>query len=176
MTDLSNTLDSTLNSFVDNCDNGYDSSGKCKFATIIDFNLKENETPVYFRGVAEEKRFYKAIDQMSLADTFRIQKKLLINAFHNKDIIINYLKLYNSLIENDITEEEFEGAIESNPDKYFINTNTNEKINFLEVEALNELVNELGENLSVQDVSETFSIDLSEIINYVKGTKSLPNG
>lgn len=126
------------------------------------FNLKESETPVYFRGIAEEKRFYKAIDQMSLSDKFRIQKKLLINAFHNKDIIINYLKLYNSLLQNNITEEEFEGAIESNPNKYFINTKANEKINFLEAEALNELVNELGENLSIQDVSETFSIDLSE--------------
>lgn len=172
MTDLSFTLDST----VDNYDNGSDSFAKCKYVSFFDLNLKQNETRVIFRGVAEEKRFFSAIDQISLVDTFKIQKKLLINAYRNKDIIINYLKLYNSLIENDITEEEFEKTINKDPDRYFIDTNANGKISFLELEALNDLVNELDENLSVQDVSEIFSIDLSEIVNYVKETKLLPNG
>lgn len=176
MTDLSNTIDSTLNSFVDNCGNESSSSPKCKYVSIFDVNLKENETRVFFRGVAGEQRFDSAIDQISLVESFRIQKKLLINAYRNKDIIINYLKLYNSLIDNEITEDEFDKTINNNPDKYFVNTNANSKIGFLELEALNELVNELDESLSIQDVSETFSVDLSDIIKYVKKTKSLPNG
>lgn len=176
MTDLSNTIDSTLSSFVDNCGNESSSSIKCKCVSFFDVNLKENETRVFFMGVAGEKRFDSAIDQISLVESFRIQKKLLINAYRNKDIIINYLKLYNSLIDNEITEDEFDKTINNNPDKYFVNTNTNSKISFLELEALNELVNELDESLSIQDVSETFSVDLSDIIKYVKKTKSLPNG
>lgn len=172
MTDLSVIQDSTLDSLLDNCTESSDISPE--WITVVDLDLKKGETPVYFRGITGEKRFYRAINQMSLADTFRMQKEFLIKAYHNKDTIINYLKLYNSLIENEITDDDFDKEINDNPKNYFVYINR--KINVVEMEALSELVKELGEDLSIQDVSETFSVDLSNIINYVNASKSLPNG
>lgn len=102
---------------------------------------------------------------MSLIEVYEKQKYYLIKAFHNKDVIINYLKLYTSLLEKYITEEEFDKAIDENPNKYFISIDN--KVNQVEMEIVYELVKEIGTEYSIQDVSEIFSIDMSDMMDKI---------
>ena len=53
----------------------------------------------------------------------RTHLRFKTSAYHNKDTIINYLKLYNSLIENEITDDDFDKEINDNPENYFVYIN-----------------------------------------------------
>ncbi len=164
--------DTYINSFIE--EETASSNSNYKSITFIDFDLRKDNTPLYFQGITEENRFYDVMNQMSLAHICNIQKDFLIKAYHNKDILINYLKLYIDLLDKEITEDEFDQEINSNPDKYFVNIDR--KVNIVEMEALSGLVKEIGGDLSIQDVSEIYSADFSEIIDYVKSSNLLPNG
>jgi hypothetical protein len=163
MTDISIIQESTVNSHLDNCTESSITSPK--YVSFFDLDLKKDETPVFFTGILGESRFNKALAGLSLIEVYEKQKYYLIKAFHNKDVIINYLKLYTSLLEKYITEEEFDKAIDENPNKYFISIDN--KVNQVEMEIVYELVKEIGTEYSIQDVSEIFSIDLSDMMDKI---------
>lgn len=69
-----------------------------------------------FVGVASTNAFYDLFPTKALAD-------LLIRGFNNRTRERNYYRLYSSLLQGDISDDDFDKEIESNPDRYVIPMN-----------------------------------------------------
>lgn len=50
------------------------------------------------------------------------REKMLVDAVNNRTRERNYYQLYSRLLENEITDDEFDRAIDENPDDYVVST------------------------------------------------------
>lgn len=76
----------------------------------------QDESVTAFVGVASTNTFYNLFPTKLLAD-------LLIKGFNNRTRERNYYRLYSSLLQGDISDDDFDNEIESNPDRYVIPMN-----------------------------------------------------
>ena len=76
-----------------------------------------------------------------------------------------FLQLYIRLIENQITEEEYEQEIEENSDDFYINLKAIQSD--LDYIALTSVLQKLPKKLSVDDVSEIFGIQQESLFNRI---------
>lgn len=91
--------------------------------TVMSLNSNElhveavqDESVTAFVGVASTNTFYSLFPTRLLAD-------LLIKGFNNRTRERNYYRLYSSLLQGDISDEDFDREIESNPHRYVIPMN-----------------------------------------------------
>jgi len=107
---------------------------------------------------------------------FKIKKndvKTIITLGNIKDYLYNeaivnlmkkskFLQLYIQLIEDQITEEEYEVELNENSNEYFINMK--ELTSDLDYTALLLVLNNLPKNLNVDEVSEVFGIKTKSLM------------
>ncbi len=86
-----------------------------------------------------------------------IKENLYITALRNYHKTNNFLKLLNNLSEKLITEEEFGNELNENEDKYVVHAN--EEVDLHKLKIISEIVQKIGIDFSVDEVSELFSID-----------------
>ena len=105
----------------------------------------------------------KVSDFESIINISRLKDLLYQEAINNLLKKSKFLQLYIQLIENQISEEEYEDELNSHPDDYFINLkdlNSN-----LDYAALLLVLQNLPKQLSVDEVSEIFGIKTQAIMN-----------
>lgn len=134
-------------------------------AVIESFTFKKDErsSVVAFRGVATSKGFDKLLSggYCSITERTLCEKRLLLTAIKNYIKINNALQLNLQLAEGEIDEGEYERILDEDEEKYFICINR--KISMKEFDVLCRLVKEIGNDFSVEDVSEMFSVDLTSV-------------
>lgn len=107
-----------------------------------------------FVGVADNKavNMVTSIDRMS---------QLLIRAVNNRTRERNYFKLYNQLLEKEITDDEFDKEIDEHEDDYVVSNNEEADMNDIEV-ALS-LCPYLKDVKDVDDMADLFSFSGNSI-------------
>lgn len=113
-----------------------------------------------FVGVADNKaiNIITSIDRMS---------QLLIRAVNNRTRERNYFRLYNQLLEKEITDEEFDKEIDEKEDDYVVLNNEEADINDIEV-ALS-LCPYLKDVKDVDDMADIFSFSGNSINRSLAG-------
>jgi len=74
---------------------------------------------------------------------------------------VKFLQLAKDLAAKHITEDDFENEIESNPEKYLIDINPMTNPN--DIVLLHEIVNKIGDDLSIDEAGDIFSFDPNSI-------------
>lgn len=107
-----------------------------------------NGVQTAFVGVAENKalNMVTSIDRMS---------QLLIRAVNNRTRERNYFRLYNQLLEKEITEEEFDKEIDEKEDEYVVSNN--EEADKNDIEMALALSSYLKDVKDVDDMADLFS-------------------
>lgn len=107
-----------------------------------------NGVQTAFVGVAENKalNMVTSIDRMS---------QLLIRAVNNRTRERNYFRLYNQLLEKEITEEEFDKEIDEKEDEYVVSNN--EEADKNDIEMAVALSSYLKDVKDVDDMADLFS-------------------
>ncbi|PIP54831.1 MAG: hypothetical protein COX07_03200 [Bacteroidetes bacterium CG23_combo_of_CG06-09_8_20_14_all_32_9] len=105
----------------------------------------------------------KASDIETLISFGRIKDLFYHEAILNLIKKSKFLQLYIQLIENQISEEEYEAELKENSDKYFINLK--ELNSDLDFAALVIIMQSLPKNLSVDEVTEIFGIKSQSILS-----------
>ena len=99
-------------------------------------------------------------------DHYTLRKEeFLFTGIKNLRKNINFLQLAKELASKNITDEEFETEIESNPDKYLIDINPMEDSN--DAIILHEIVNKIGDDLTIDEAGDIFSFDSETIKGYL---------
>lgn len=88
-------------------------------------------------------------------------KNLLIRAVNNRTRERNYFKLYSQLLDNSISDEEFEKAIEKNEDDFVVSQDCEADLNDMKL-ALS-LASEIKDVTDVDDIAALFSFSYSSI-------------
>ncbi|MBA7556019.1 hypothetical protein ES705_48713 [subsurface metagenome] len=88
-----------------------------------------------------------------------------IKAIRNLIIKNNFLELYIKLSEDQITEDEYSDKINGNPKKYIIDVEYIQDPN--DIKVINEIVEKIGLEFSVDEVAEIFSLDSNDLENNV---------
>ncbi len=78
----------------------------------------------------------------------------------------NFLNLSWLLDQGQITEEDYQVEIETNPELYVIETNG--EVNTEVILTINDILNELNLQLSVDEVSELFSVDYNAMLKMLE--------
>lgn len=78
----------------------------------------------------------------------------------------NYLNLSWLLDKGQITEDDYQAEIETNPNLYVIETNgeVNEEI----ISTVNEILGELNIQLNADEVAELFSLDYQSLVSIIE--------
>lgn len=107
-----------------------------------------------FVGVADNKvaNIVTSMDRMS---------QLLVRAVNNRTRERNYFKLYNRLLDKEITDEEFDKEIDENEDDYVVANDKEADMNDIEV-ALS-LCPYLKDVKDVDDMADLFSFSSNSI-------------
>lgn len=113
-----------------------------------------------FSGVAAEESF------TNLTLTEDNKTDLLIRAINNRTRERNYFKLLSSLLENEITEEEFDQEIDQNEDEYVVSTDQKVDLNSLKFILSN--YKRIKDVNDMDDLSALFSLDLEYVNNIIK--------
>lgn len=113
-----------------------------------------NGVQTAFVGVAENKalNMVTSIDRMS---------QLLIRAVNNRTRERNYFRLYNQLLEKEITEEEFNKEIDEKEDEYVVSNNEEADKNDIEIALA--LCSYLKDVKDVDDMADLFSFNDASI-------------
>ena len=113
-----------------------------------------NGVQTAFVGVAENKalNMVTSIDRMS---------QLLIRAVNNRTRERNYFRLYNQLLEKEITEEEFDKEIDEKEDEYVVSNNEEADKNDIEIALA--LCSYLKDVKDVDDMADLFSFNDASI-------------
>lgn len=100
------------------------------------------------------------------SDIYSIRKEeFLFTGIKNLRKNVKFLQLAKDLASKHITEDEFETEIENNPEKYLIDINPMTDPN--DVILLHEIVNKIGDDLSIDEVGDIFSFDTESIKGYL---------
>lgn len=113
-----------------------------------------------FSGVAAEESF------TNLTLTEDNKTDLLIRAINNRTRERNYFKLLSSLLENEITEEEFDQEIDQNEDEYVVSTDQKVDLNSLKFILSN--YKRIKDVNDMDDLSALFSLDMEYVNSIIK--------
>lgn len=108
-----------------------------------------------FAGIKTSQPFTK-----TLGNKDRINE-LLIRAVNNRTRERNYFRLYNQLLEKDITDDEFDNEIDKNEDDYVVTNNEDADLNDINI-ALS-LSPYLKDVKDVDDMADLFSFSDNSI-------------
>ncbi len=92
---------------------------------------------------------------------YKEKERLYIKAINNLIKQKEYLNLLYQVSNQLITEEEFSQELEENENKYLIHVN--EKLDVKKLELLSEIISNLEEDLSDDDISEIFAVRTDNI-------------
>ncbi len=113
-----------------------------------------------FSGVAAEESF------TNLTLTEDNKTDLLIRAINNRTRERNYFKLLSSLLENEISEEEFDQEIDQNEDEYVVSTDQKVDLNSLKFILSN--YKRIKDVNDMDDLSALFSLDMEYVNSIIK--------
>ena len=116
-----------------------------------------------FSGVAAEESF----TNLTLAEDNKTD--LLIRAINNRTRERNYFKLLSSLLENEITEEEFDQEIDQNEDEYVVSTDQKVDLNSLKFILSN--YKRIKDVNDMDDLSALFSLDKKLLNRIIEKSK-----
>ena len=116
-----------------------------------------------FSGVAAEESF------TNLTLTEDNKTDLLIRAINNRTRERNYFKLLSSLLENEITEEEFDQEIDQNEDEYVVSTDQKVDLNSLKFILSN--YKRIKDVNDMDDLSALFSLDKKLLNRIIEKSK-----
>lgn len=88
-------------------------------------------------------------------------KDLLIRAVNNRTRERNYFKLYSLLLENKISDDEFDKMIERNEDDYVVSQNFKADLNDIRLALF--LISEIKDIKDVDDMAALFSFSYGSI-------------
>lgn len=125
--------------------------GRSQQSDEITFTLTTNES----NNESKLKAFSRAIELNQR------EKDFCIVAIKNLLKKNRYSELSLDLAEEVITEEEFDQEIDRNPQKYTIDINYLESK--MEAKIIANIVSKISENLTVDEVSEIFSVDSDDL-------------
>ncbi len=92
-----------------------------------------------------------------------VKEGFYITGIQNLRRKINFIRLNNDFQNGDITEEEYEKELEENEDKYVVNVSFLNNAYYLQI--LNEIIDKIGGDLTLSDIQEMFSVDISKANN-----------
>lgn len=134
-----------------------------QFITINHPELKlvasQYQDKTAFLGVATNRLFNSRLVPECYLD-------LLLRAYSNRTRERNYFRLYCQLLDNEITDDEFDAEIDENPDKYVVKAPM--KVNIGDVYCALNLSERMMDIDSTDDFASVFSIDDDSISNYVR--------
>lgn len=84
----------------------------------VEVQFLEGPSHTTFAGTAENRILPTVVSVLS-----GTREKLLLDAVNNRTRERNYYQLYSQLLENTITDEEFDKELDNNPDDYVVPTN-----------------------------------------------------
>lgn len=102
---------------------------------------------------------------MSMSNSTHIffdnSQSLLVRAFNNRTRERNYFKLYCEMLDGDITEAEFDEAIDKNPDDYVVPTGDDDSI--ANIQAAISLSQQLKSIDTIDDFTSIFQFSENKI-------------
>lgn len=123
--------------------------------------------PDFITTIKPDQVFFKfkvkASDFESIINISRLKDFLYQDAINNLLKKSKFLQLYIQLIENQISEEEYEAELNNHPENYFISLK--DLNSDLDYAALLLVLQNLPRQLSVDEVSEIFGINTHSIMN-----------
>lgn len=129
-------------------------------------HLAQNDRQTVFAGIMENSILHNMVHSLTGS-----REKLLVQAVNNRTRERNYYHLYSRLLEKEISDEEFDAELETNPDKYVIYT---DKIpsdeEFHDAIALSDFIMDTE---TTGDIESLFSFDGR---NFNEKCKKLMNG
>ncbi len=144
---------------------------------IRKFQISSQEnTVVYFEGITSPSAFEKMIDGLDAIEIASLKEKLLKTAFKNRTKQYNFSQLICNLLENNISESDFENEVEAHPDFYAISL-PEKPIKISDLDVLTSLIAELKEDklldddISVDEVSELFEVNLDDVTTRIAQLK-----
>ncbi len=125
------------------------------------------KNPDYTTTIKTGQEFFefkvKAQAVNSLLSVGKIKDFLFSEGIRNLIKKSRFLQLYIQLVEEQITEAEYENELNKNPDDYFIDLK--EMKSDVDYAALLLVMQNLPEKLSLDDVSEIFGIEMRSLAN-----------
>lgn len=115
----------------------------------------DNGSHTAFAGVADNN----VINNICFVDRM---SELLIRAVNNRTRERNYFRLYNQLLENEISEQEFDKEIEDHEDDYVVSNN--EEADLSDIKTALFLSQQLKDVKDVDDMSDIFSFSNRSMI------------
>ncbi len=95
-----------------------------------------------------------------------VKEEYYIAGINNLRKKINFLQLNYDFQNGEISEDDYENEIESRPDKYVVNVQMLNKHSDLLI--LNDIISKIGDDLSVDEIAEIFSVDLNIFDKMIK--------
>lgn len=125
--------------------------------------IKPDFTATIKQNQASFNFILKASEVENFISIGRLKDFLYKEAITNLLKKSKFLQLYVQLIENQISEEEYEEELNSHSDEYFINLkDVNSDLDYT---ALLLVLQNLPKSLSVDEVSEIFGLNTDSLIN-----------
>lgn len=124
-------------------------------------NVVQNERITAFAGAVDNAILKKVIRALDGS-----REQMLVDAVNNRTRERNYYELYSRLLDNELSDDEFDREIDENPDEYVIPTNkipTEEE--FHEAIALADYIKGIETS---SDIASLFSFKGKEFNEYCK--------
>lgn len=130
------------------------------------FAVQKNEDIHLVQGEGNNftKAFFEIMQENENKEFFYL--KAIKNLLKQKE----YLNLLYQVSNDLITDEEFNDELENNEDKYLINIdNILDSTNF---KVVSKILDKIGDNFTDDDISEIFSLEVSNIENLLLGNQN----
>lgn len=141
------------------------SSSQSKFVRVsgeyLDMAVLSNDTKTEFVGVADNSILPKVIDVLT-----GTREALLVDAVNNRTRERNYYRLYSQLLENQISDEDFDREIDERPDDYVVPiTKTPSETEFYQAMQLSEHIKDAD---TIGNIESLFSFKENAVSGYCK--------
>ncbi len=142
---------------------------KATYIEEINKNFTESYTYKYVENTditikTSQEKLGKFVSDFQDFNYFRETENIMLYTVIRNLIKKNsFLQLSIQLAEEQISEDEFDVEIDNNPENFIIDLQYLKDKNELII--ISEIIKRIGKDFSVDEVSEMFSIDLSEV-NY----------
>ena len=150
-------------------DNNYitnHTSEEDKISGFVDIGELElgSEDKIYWLSEDQIKRHVSKL--FMLSEVTSIKQDLYVTALNNLLKKNNFLELHQQLLNNEITDEEFDSLLNDNPLKYTIQMN--KSISTLEKNVIVQIISQIESDIkefSISDIEELFSIKYNCLSN-----------
>ncbi len=130
--------------------------------SYIDTSYKSGiDMPITITFTTDDKSKANYLLRTFMGCEYPYKKELFyITAIKNLFKKIDFQNLNSELESGEITEEDFENRLETKPEMYLIDINEN-RPDFKDICIISDIVNKIERDFSVDDISELFSVDMS---------------